>query len=130
MVAVSFDFDYTLSLPKVQDYCKKLMDAGINVFVTTFRYNEMLAHLYTSKPYNTDMYEVTDRLGISRSNIIFTNMTYKSNYLGRSKCLFHLDDDLNVISDITTNTSIPAIFCGEDFENQCNAILKRHGILI
>lgn len=89
---VSFDFDGTLSRPDVQEYAKELIEKGIEVIVTTSRYDESNKHLYLSNPTNEDLYAITDSLGIKRENIYFTNMDYKVNYL-HNDIAWHLDDD-------------------------------------
>ncbi len=89
---VSFDFDGTLSRPDVQAYAKELIERGIEVIVTTSRYNEEKKHLYRSNPTNDDMYAVTDNLGIKRENVHFTNMEDKVDYL-QEDVAWHLDDD-------------------------------------
>ena len=89
---VSFDFDGTLSRPDVQAYAKELIERGIEVIVTTSRYNEEKKHLYRSNPTNDDMYAVTDNLGIKRENVHFTNMEDKVDNL-QEDVAWHLDDD-------------------------------------
>lgn len=103
---VSFDFDGTLDQKEVQDYCEELLSRGYEVFITTYRYCDMLAHLWQSNPSNGDLYKVVDKLGIPRTNIVFTNFTNKGNYLKDSRVLFHLDDceiQLNDISEYSNN---------------------------
>ncbi len=89
---VSFDFDGTLSRPDVQEYAKELIEKGIEVIVTTSRFDESNKHLYPVNPTNEDLYAVTDSLGIKRENIYFTNMDDKINYL-HNDIAWHLDDD-------------------------------------
>lgn len=89
---VSFDFDGTLSRPDVQDYAKELIEKGIEVIVTTSRFDESNKHLYPVNPTNEDLYAITDRLGIKRENIYFTNMDDKVNHL-HNDIAWHLDDD-------------------------------------
>ena len=73
---VSFDFDGTLTEKIVQDYAKSLIKKGFEVYVCTFRtkeYNDKLFKIVDkSTPANADLYLLTDRLGIKRENIIFT----------------------------------------------------------
>lgn len=96
---VSFDFDGTLSRPDVQEYAEELIKAGVEVIVTTSRFDEEHKHLYTPNPTNEDLYAVTDSLGIKRENIHFTNMEDKVNYL-QDDIAWHLDDDEHELSEI------------------------------
>lgn len=125
--SVSFDFDGCLSLPQVQDYCKDLIFKGYEIYVTTFRYNQMLKHLYPSKPHNHDLYEVTDRLGIPRENIVFTNNKPKSSYLMDSKCLFHIDDEIGAITDVRNNTKLNSVDVTKtDWKKNCEIFLRNY----
>ena len=92
MKKISIDFDATLSRPDVQKFVQELMKYDVQVQVTTSRYNEENKHLYLPNPTNDDMYKVTDRLGIERKDIQFTNRDFKNEYLP-DNALFHLDDD-------------------------------------
>lgn len=125
--SVSFDFDGCLSLPRVQDYCKELIFKGYEIYVTTFRYNQMLKHLYPSKPHNNDLYEVTDRLGIPRENIVFTNNKPKSLYLVESNCLFHIDDEIGAVTDIANNTKLHSVDVTKtDWKKNCEIFLREY----
>lgn len=100
-MTVSIDYDETLSKPHVQEYAMDLIARGIDVWVLTFRYDELHKHMYIGwNPTNDDMYEVTDRVGIPRHKIIFTNMGDKGDYLLNTHVLWHLDDDYRVMNSI------------------------------
>lgn len=90
---VSFDFDGTLSKPKIQKYAKELLERGYDVRVTTSRYDDGHKHLYPANPTNEDMYKVTDKLGIPKHKIYFTNRGLKGNYIDDEEFIFHIDDD-------------------------------------
>lgn len=124
-VSVSFDYDLTLDRKDVQDYCEELLLRNVEVYVTTFRYNQMLKHLYPSKPYNTDLFRTIDKLGIKIENIVFTNMRDKSLYLKDSHVLCHLDDDLFALEDIKENTEVIAVNVEEDFKTICDDIIQK-----
>lgn len=122
---VTFDFDSTLSRPDVQEYAKKLISQGIDVWVLTSRYDELHKHLYPRNPTNDDLYLVTDKLGIPRWKIRFTCMIDKAEYLYRTYVLFHLDDDeveLRLINESTNTVGVSV----EDanYQEQCNQLLK------
>lgn len=124
---VSFDFDGTLTLPEAQQYCKELLDRGIEVFVTTFRYDELRKHLWTENPCNKDLWEIIDNLGIDRRHVIFTNMTPKSNVLKFSDVLWHLDDMFDVLFDLKENTRTEPVFVLDtNWKERCNQLLKEH----
>lgn len=100
MKKVSIDFDGTLSKKEVQDYVLSLKKRGYELFIVTARYNELLKHLYTTKPCNKIVFETAKKLGIPIENIIFTNMHSKCNVLLNSNVLFHLDDDILTIEEL------------------------------
>ena len=91
-IRVSFDFDGTLSRQDVQAYAKELIEGGFEVVVTTSRFDDENAYKHNANPTNSDLYEVTDKLGIKRENIYFTNMEDKIDHLHKDT-LWHLDDD-------------------------------------
>lgn len=95
---VSFDFDNTLERPEVQRYAKKLIDKGIEVHITTTRWDEENIHKYTLSGFMTesihnDLYTVMEDLGIPKDRLKFTNMQYKAIYLKDTDFLWHLDDN-------------------------------------
>lgn len=124
---VTIDFDKTLTKSHVQKYCRKLIKAGIEVHILTYRYDDLHFHLYNGlyPEINDDLYEVVDNLGLSRNRIIFTNATAKSTYLKNSFVILHLDDDVRVMKDLTKNSHvIPIQVRSSSFENKINKILK------
>lgn len=84
---ISFDFDQTLSELPMQELAKKFIQLGAEVFVTTSRteYHEGLQYD------NTDLFKVTDELGIKRENITFTS--YDDKYKFVKDYDAHYDDD-------------------------------------
>lgn len=122
---VTFDFDSTLSRKDVQEYCKELIDKGIDVWVVTSRYDELHKHKYPHNPTNDDLYKVTDELGIPRWKIRFTCMRDKAEYLYGTNVLWHLDDDwveLNLINKETETKGI-SVVGGNSWKNKCNKLL-------
>ena len=120
---VSFDFDNTLTRVDVQDFCKKMINLGADVYVCTFRtkeYNDALFKIMDkSTPPNADLFKVTDKLGIKRENIIFTEMGEKSEHL-TNDFIWHLDDDWTVHYDLRTNTKVPSIDVTKSaYKNKC-----------
>jgi hypothetical protein len=108
MKKVSFDFDGTLSRKDVQDYAKSLIKKGIDVWVTTSRYDEENKHKYPINPTNEDMYKVTDSLGIPREKIIFCNMQDKVDIMPND-FVWHLDDDWYELNCINKRSKIKGI---------------------
>ena len=93
-INVSFDFDGVLSDPSVEVFAKELLADGIDIWVTTSRYNEGS---------NIDLFIVTERLGIPYSNIVFTGGQDISDFLTEDFFVFHLDDERYVINNIIEN---------------------------
>lgn len=84
---VSFDFDSTLTTPKMQELCKKFLDLGADVRITTSR---------SEQKDNSDLFELAEQLGIEK--VVFTNYQDKSVYL--NDCDMHFDDDEVEIEEI------------------------------
>jgi hypothetical protein len=93
-INVSFDFDGVLSMPSVEEFAKELLADGIDIWVTTSRYNEGS---------NIDLFIITERLGIPYSNIVFTSRQDKAEFLPEDFFVFHLDEDPHVINNIIEN---------------------------
>lgn len=128
MRKVSFDFDGTLTEKIVQDYAKCLINKGFHIYICTFRtkeYNDSLFRIVDkSTPANSDLYKVTDKLGIPRENIIFTEMAEKSEFLDDS-FIWHLDDDWTVIKDLELNSKVKGVdVLQPKWKEQCNEILN------
>lgn len=121
---VSFDFDNTLSRTEVQDYCKELIERGIDVWVCTSRYNDDNKHKYPLNPSNNDMYMITDCLDIPREKIIFTNRCMKVNHL--EGFLWHLDDDRleNDNLNVSRETDCIGIDSLKPFRFLCDKLIR------
>ena len=128
MTKVSIDFDGTLSQPQVQEFAKELLDAGIDVWVVTTRYDENHLHKYAMDypPTLEDLWEVVERLGIPRWKVRFTNMEWKYTYLCDTEFVWHLDDNDHEIRRALYNK------CGvrmiqvnsDDFKSKCLHIIQ------
>lgn len=100
---VSFDYDATLSRKDVQEFAKKLVSRGIEVWIVTSRFDDETAKekaWWWIKDQNNNLFEVADECGIRRENIKFTNMESKSIFLKDKSFTFHLDDDYIELLDI------------------------------
>lgn len=86
MGKVAFDFDGTLEQQNVQKYAKELVDRGVDVWIVTTRWDETcktLSPVYYAVHGDRiweEVFEVADRLGIKRENIVFNNYQYKHTY--------------------------------------------------
>ena len=127
---VSFDFDGTLSRPDVQEYAKFLIDQGVEVRVTTTRYDEMHAHKYGDDYPHTqdDLWEVVDRLGIPRQHVRYTNMEWKHWYLNGTAFIFHLDDNTHEFAHARYNScKVPMIQVNSGtWQRKCNGLLQKY----
>lgn len=129
---VSFDFDGTLSEPSVQKYAKYLVDNGIEVWITTRRfdsiekYNELFAVTYNidnvPKQHNY-LFEVAEAIGISLDHIIFTNMQDKCDFIKNRGFIWHLDDDYLELELINSETDVVGISVYGNYKHKCNKLL-------
>lgn len=127
---VSFDFDHTLSQPHVQEYAKKLLDAGVDVWVITTRYDENHLHKYAMDypPTMDDLWEVVDRLSIPRHKVRFTCMEWKYTYLTGTNFIWHLDDNAHEIRRAQYNScKVPMVQVQSNtWLKKCDRILSKH----
>lgn len=121
MKKVSFDFDNTLSRSAVQKYAKELINRGFDVWICTSRLEPSKA---PEPNWNDDLFEIADKVGIKRDNIIFCNYGVKAEFLKDKGFLFHIDDDNIELSFIRTDTNIKPVFLSyKNWETVCeNAI--------
>lgn len=99
---VSFDFDYTLSEPHIQDFAKKMMQAGHKIIIITSRQDDehlekLNNKLLIKKPEyirtNSDLYGVAQKLNIS--DTYFSSGDLKVNLMKNNNVVpdMHIDDD-------------------------------------
>lgn len=98
MKKVSFDFDSTLSREKIELFAKELVDKGFEVWIVTTRKDDEHA---PNPEWNKDLYEAAKRCGIT--NIHFTNMKDKWEFLKGKDFIFHIDDDWVELKQIQKN---------------------------
>lgn len=134
---VSFDYDNTLSIASIQEYAKMLIDKGVEVWIVTRRFDsedkytldflkEIQVEPDNLKKQHVELFEVADRLGIKRENIIFMNMNPKYLFFkSNPDFVWHLDDDWTENTSITEFTSIKAItwFGNRDWKVECSKLL-------
>jgi hypothetical protein len=83
MKRISFDFDSTLSEVHIQLIAKSFINIGIEVFVITSR---------CSNGVNKDLFEIVDKLGISRNKVILTKGSFKWRKIKELNIDLHFDD--------------------------------------
>jgi hypothetical protein len=97
---VSIDFDSTLDRSDVQQFAKKLINDGFEVWIVTSRTSLEYAKenldqsiINRIEKSNLKLFMVADNLGIKREYIHFTNAKLKVEFLEDKNFIFHLDDD-------------------------------------
>jgi hypothetical protein len=97
---VSIDFDSTLDRSDVQQFAKKLINDGFEVWIVTSRTSLEYAKenldqssINRVEKSNLKLFMVADNLGIKREHIHFTNAQLKVEFLEDKNFIFHLDDD-------------------------------------
>jgi len=122
---VSFDFDSTLSRKAVQEFAKELIQKGYEVHIVTSRFEDSMR--YADPRFqilrHKDLFRVCYYLNIPREHIHFTNMDDKYPFfLNNPDFLFHLDDDIEEIEMINTQTSVKGVLCdkGQEWRKELN----------
>ena len=97
---VSFDFDSTLSIDKIEEFAKELVQRGFEVWIVTTRHT---TNFDGGLRDNSDLFETALRCGISFGNIHFTNGKDKWGFLKDKEFIFHIDDDWHELKTIKSN---------------------------
>ena len=123
---VSFDYDDTLTLPHVNDYARELINKGVDVWITTYRYSpEYSFSRGVVDTMSNDIFKGVEELGLSSDKIIFTNRKSKTLYLPK-ECIWHLDDfedGINVINN-DPNIKCKGVWLYEDnWKEMCEKLL-------
>lgn len=136
--SISLDFDGTLlHFKSVQDYAKDLLTRGIDVHITTRRYEEGFKGnndpwwLNHKEKNWLQVYELADRLDIKRDNLHFRNMKDKSIFFIKfSDFKWHLDDDSLEVDDINLYSPVPAILVTDkSWKDRCESLLIDNELL-
>jgi sugar phosphate isomerase/epimerase len=129
---VSFDYDDTLSFKYFQDYAKELIEQGVDVHITTSRYDtpEKYEAYKTSKEavdkvWN-ELFETAEKVGIKKENIHFTNMNYKSYFLKEQDFIFHIDDNWDEIGYCLKAGVEVVDSLASDCIEKCNKLIKEY----
>jgi hypothetical protein len=97
MEKVSFDFDGTLSQKSVQDIAKKKIEDGDDVYIITKR------------PESQNVLDMAEKLGIKKSNVIFTNHEPKWSFIEKLKIDTHYDNVDDEVKQIEEKTDAKVI---------------------
>lgn len=90
---VSIDFDDTLSTDKGQKLAKDLISNGVDLFVVTRR----------NQSESSDVYKISDELGIPRNKVFFTNGKLKWEKIKELGIKEHIDNNPDEIKAIEEN---------------------------
>ena len=126
---LSFDFDNTISRKDVQEFTKRLIDDGHEVWIVTSRFDDVegLTNNWNWIPtQNLKLFKVAQELGIPESRIKFTNMIPKIDFLLGKGFAFHLDDDESELFDIleSKDECKPINVGHSDWECFCKEIIE------
>ncbi len=116
MSRVSFDFDGTLDIDIVQEYAKKLIDEGHEVWITTSR----------SHSFWHDVIDIAEKIGILSHRIMFTNGRSKKKAMIDIEALWHLDDEWGDVEILNreTKTKGVRVFGNPDWLEDCEKLLR------
>lgn len=113
---VSFDFDSTLNTLPMQTLCKKFIDLGAEVHITTSRSNKIDGKVLN----NDDVFEVAEQLGIPKKNIVFTKYEDKVHFIKDFD--MHFDDSFDEIFLINQHPCKCMGFLYEQYQPSANGI--------
>lgn len=90
---VTVDYDHTFCHPHTKEAIREFMRRGYEIFILTYRFDELNKHRYPINPTNDDMYNALEEFGIGKEKIIFMNSELKGKYLSYTpNVLYHIDD--------------------------------------
>lgn len=90
---VSFDYDGTLTLKKIQDLARILVKSGNDVWIITSRNGDSCIN-------NEDMFYTCGQVGITLDKVIFTNGSYKVHNFIYGNFDLHFDNCWDEIEEI------------------------------
>jgi len=99
MIKYSFDFDGTLTEKRQQEIAKRLIQLKQEVWITTN---------HSSKDDNTELFDIAEKIGISKNRIQLAGKHNKSDLLNGFD--FHFDNDIDDINDIEKETNCKCIY--------------------
>ena len=127
---VSFDYDGTLDIYEVQVYAAELMRRGYEVWMLQSRPDiytgEEVGKGFVGKPDNSDLYMISEMLGIRPEHIFFTCYEHKSVFFKNKDFLIHFDDKDFEVNSINNNTNtVGMLVMGEDWKNEANMVIEK-----
>lgn len=128
MKKASVDYDRCLSELEVQEYVKELIARGIEMWITTSRFDNKTGD-FRGWPWirlqNEELFATADRLGIPADRIQFTAMVDKVEVLDNKGFIFHLDDD-DVEIDLLRDSDCSGVLYHpnrKEWKNDCEMCL-------
>jgi len=124
---VSFDFDSTLDCGDVEQFAKRLVNDGHEVWIVTSRLG------FGKEPnpnWNDDVFLTAKHIGIPKEQIYFCNLSNKSDFFKNKDFLFHLDDDTYELNEIREETNVFPVLKGERNDNwltTCKDLIRIFG---
>lgn len=115
---ISFDFDSTLDTEQMQILCKKFKQLGAEIYVVTSRATHMHGGVTLD---NSDLFQVTDALGIDRNHITFTQ--YEDKYHFVKDFDMHFDDDHHEIYLINQHPGPCLGILYEQYQRGANGVI-------
>lgn len=96
---ISFDFDNTLTDPRVRSMAVDMRRQGATIWIVTSRWDDENA---PSEAWNMDLWGMADRLKIPKERVIFMNFRRKVEFFEQSSVSFefHIDDCSNETDEI------------------------------
>lgn len=130
-MVISFDFDSTLSLPKVQKYAKQLVQNGHTVLIITSRFDDEMLKVkgFQNRQSNEIVYQVAQKVGIPLENIYFSNMDLKVKVVQKLDKVpdIHFDDDY--IEEIALKNKFPKMVVinpwDKNWTEEANAVVGK-----
>jgi len=131
-VKLSFDFDGTIELQPIKEYARKLIEQGHEVWIVTSRFgdDEKYKRFFSTTTNvdltNNDLWKLAEEIGIPKSQIHFTDMSDKADWLKGKGFLWHIDDDW-VENRQILNTCAPtkaiSSWGNPNWERKCNRLI-------
>lgn len=135
MVKVSFDFDGTLSKLDIQKYASELVqNPKLEVWIVTRRYSESSEGnpddpwwLHVGDANWKGVYSIAALVGVPKEHIHFCNMRPKADFFVKDNFLWHLDDDILEVFDISDTTDTVGILLDRqtEWKERCNELIEK-----
>jgi hypothetical protein len=104
---ISFDFDDTLALDWVQENLFHPLSEQFDVIIITSRCKENE---------NEKLWDVSEKLGIKKDKVFFTDGKYKSDIVDKLKSTIHFDDNFIEVHQINSRCKCKALLLNYNIE--------------